>query len=244
MSQDHLVFKENLAAYALGSLDADEISALRDHLQTCDTCRAELADYQRVGAALLTALPPQAPRPGLKRALQKRLPVGTVRTRMPFKWSLSQIALAGVLTLLVGLNILTVSQVYSLKQEQAEITNQYISEQTAIAMLAYPSTKSLAFDQNGITGSLLIDKQRNLLAVFAWHLPIPPTGKAYQMWLIDPQGDRTNGGFITPESGYPFAMAVIKSPKSLTDFIGFGVTLEPFSGSTKPTGPRILRVDF
>ena len=155
-----------------------------------------------------------------------------------------QVALTSALVLLVGLNILTVSQVYSLKQEQTETANQNLSEQTALAMLAYPSTTSLAFDQNGVSGSLLIDKQRNLVGVFAWHLPLPPAGKTYQMWLIDPQGDRISGGFLTPESGYPFVMAVIKSSQPLTDFVGVGITLEPSGGSPKPTGPRILRVDF
>ena len=64
------------------------------------------------------------------------------------------------------------------------------------------------------------------------------------MWLIDPKGDRTSGGFITPETGYPFVMAVVSSPQPLTGFTGIGVTLEPFGGSPKPTGPKILRVDF
>ncbi len=244
MTQDHLVFKENLAAYALGALDPEEIPALREHLQTCEACRAELAEYQRVGTVLLTALPPQSPRQALKRTLQKRLAAGAANAHAPLKWPLRQIALAGALALLVGLNILTVSQVYSLKQEQAEVANQNLSEQTALAMLAYPNTTSLAFDQNGVSGSLLIDKQRNLVGVFAWHLSLPPAGKTYQMWLIDPQGDRTSGGFLTPESGYPFVMAVIKSPQPLTDFAGVGITLEPSGGSPKPTGPRIVRVDF
>jgi len=244
MTQDHSAFKENLAAYALEALDPEEIPALETHLQTCDACRAELADYQRVGEALLTALPPHAPHPVLKRTLQKRLRAGAARARMPFKWSVGRTALAIVFTLLVGLNILTISQVYSLKQEQIETADQNISEQTALAMLAYPSTTSLAFDQNGVAGSLLIDKQRNLLAVFAWHLPVPPAGKTYQMWLIDPQGDRTSGGFLKPESTYPFVMAVIKSPQPLMNFVGIGITVEPAAGSPKPTGPKILRVDF
>jgi hypothetical protein len=157
---------------------------------------------------------------------------------------LNRTLIASALLLLIALNIVSVFEVYSIKRDQAELIGQYGSNQTAIAMLAYPSTQSIGFDQNGISGSLLVDKNRNLLAVFAWHLPPTPVGKTYQMWLIDPQGDRTSGGFIVADSDQPFVMAVIRSPQPLTAFVGLGVTLEPSGGSPKPTGPKILRVDF
>ena len=241
MDDTHKTFQENLSAYALGALDADEAAALRTHLQTCDSCRAELADYQRVSAGLLAALPPQAPGPALKRTLKKRLAAGT---RPQFKWSWSQAAVSGAFVLLIVLNVVSISQVYSLKELQAEQSRERYAEQTAIAMLAYPGTQSISFNQDGVAGSLLVDKNRNLLAVFAWHLPPAPAGKTYQMWLIDPKGDRTSGGFLTPETGQPFSMAVIASPQSLSDFVGLGITLEPSGGSPRPTGPKVLRVDF
>lgn len=241
MDDTHKTFQENLSAYALGALDADEAAALRTHLQTCDSCRAELADYQRVSAGLLAALPPQAPGPALKRTLKKRLAAGT---RPQFTWSLSRVATAGAFVLLIALNVVSVSQIFSLKQQQAEQSRQRYSEQTAIAMLAYPGTQSISFYQDGIAGSLLVDKTRNLLAVFAWHLPPAPAGKTYQMWLIDPKGDRTSGGFLTPEADQPFSMAVIASPQPLSGFVGIGITLEPSGGSPKPSGPKVLQVDF
>ncbi len=116
--------------------------------------------------------PPSA---AVRRTLQKRLAEHAPRTRPQFNWSFGRLALGAALAALVGLNLLTVSQVYSLRREQAELLEQRTSEQTAIAMLAYPTTKTLAFEQNGISGSVLVDKQRNLLAVFAWNLyPRPP----------------------------------------------------------------------
>lgn len=241
MDDKHKTFQENLSAYALGALDADEATALQAHLQTCDSCRAELADYQHVSAGLLAALPPQAPGPTLKRTLKKRLAAGT---RPQFKWSWSRFATAGAFVLLIALNVVSISQVYALKEIQAEQSRERYAEQTAIAMLAYPGTQSIAFNQDGVAGSLLVDKSRNLLAVFAWHLPPAPAGKTYQMWLIDPKGDRTSGGFLTPEVDQPFSMAVIASPQPLNGFVGLGITLEPTGGSPKPTGPKVLRVDF
>ena len=44
MAQDeHSLLRENLAAYALGALDAEDTPALEAHLQTCESCRADLA---------------------------------------------------------------------------------------------------------------------------------------------------------------------------------------------------------
>jgi len=213
MTEDHRIFKDNLVAYALGALDAEETTALESHLQTCDECRAELADYQRVCTGLLLALPPQNPRPELKRSLQKRLQGKARSVRPGLSWSWNRTLMTGALVLLIGLNIFSAFQVYSLKKDQAELNSQYGSNQTAIAMLAYPSTQSIGFDQNGISGSLLVDKNRNMVAVFAWHLPPTPAGKAYQMWLIDPQGDRTSGGFLIPDNDQPFVMAIVRSPQ-------------------------------
>ncbi len=244
MNDPHLTFQEDLSAFVLGALDANETAALETHLQTCEACRAELADYQRVSAGLLSALPPQAPRPALKRILQKRLASITKSTRPQFKLSWSQVAIAGAFVLLLALNVISILQVYALKQQQAELSSQHYSAQTAIAMLAYPGTQPVSFDQNGISGSLLVDRNRNLLAVFAWHLPPAPAGKTYQMWLIDAKGDRTSGGFLVPEDGQPFVMAVIASPGPLAGFTGLGITLEPSGGSPKLTGPKILSVGF
>lgn len=244
MDQEHSTFQENLAAYALGSLDPGEVAALQAHLQTCETCRAELADYERISSGLLAALPARPPRAAVRRSLQKQMAGEAPRTRPRFSWSLAPSMVAGLLVALVGLNLLTFYQVYRLQREQAEQNALHTSEQTALAMLAYPTTKTLTFDQNGVSGSLLVDKQRNLAAVFAWNLAMPPAGKVYQMWLIDPQGDRTSGGLLSPEANYPFVMAVIRSPQPLANFVGMGITVEPAGGSPKPTGPRVLKVDF
>src|ERR1700690_2517057 len=131
----------------------------------------------------------------------------SVRPR--FNGSMNRTLITGALVLLIGLNIFSVFEVVTVKNEQAELNKQYGSNQTAIAMLAYPSTQSYTFDQNGISGSLLVDKTRNMVGVFAWHLPPTPAGKTYQMWLIDPQGERTSGGFLIPDTDQPFVMSII-----------------------------------
>lgn len=244
MTIRHSVFKENLAAYALEALDAGEVPALEAHLRTCDSCQADLKAYRVLSAGLLSALPPHAPPAAVRQRLQKQArPPARPQVR-GLSWSFSQFAVAAAVAALVGLNLLSVLQLNAVRQQQSEQESRDTSEQTAIAMLAYPGTQTIAFDQNGVAGSLLVDKQRGLLAVFAWHLTPAPRGKTYQVWLIDTKGDRTSGGFLVPEEGYPFVTAVIKSPAPLSEFTGFGVTTEPIGGSRQPTTPRIFGADF
>lgn len=244
MVSEHSTFQDNLAAYALGALDPEEAAALEQHLQGCESCRAELASYQRVSSGLLAALPARAPRPAARRSLEKRLAGARSRTRPQPRFSLGQLAFGALLAALVVLNGVMVSQVSALRTEQAELLAQRQTDATVLAMLAYPTTKTMAFDQNGVSGSLLIDQKRELVGVFAWHLTKPPEGKTYQIWLIDQQGRRTSGGFLQPEAGYPFVTGIVWSPQPLADYTGIGVTLEPSGGSDQPTGPRVLRVDF
>jgi len=43
---EHIPYLENIPAYAIGALDAEDVSALETHLQTCASCRTELAEYR------------------------------------------------------------------------------------------------------------------------------------------------------------------------------------------------------
>ena len=67
-------YRENIPAYALGVLDADEIPALESHLDGCKDCLAELADYQAVTTSLLSSVPPQTPPLRLRHKLAAQLP--------------------------------------------------------------------------------------------------------------------------------------------------------------------------
>ena len=71
MAQDeHSLLRESIAAYALGALDADDVAALEAHLQTCESCRAELAAYRALSENLVAATPPREPSPALRKRLE------------------------------------------------------------------------------------------------------------------------------------------------------------------------------
>jgi len=251
MSDEHCSpYRENLAAYALGTLDADKIPALESHLKTCEDCQLDLAD-QAVTIDLLSSVPPQVPPPGLRSKLAARLPSQRGQTPNLFanifaKFSPGQIAAAVIVVILLGLNIYSSFQLRDLQEQQSVLAERLSNEQTALAMLAYPSTQSLAVkpDVQNLAGSMLVDKERRIAMLVLWNLPSLEAGQTYQAWLIDADGNRVSGGLFAPVEGSRYTTTTIRAPVPLGDFEGLGVTVEPSGGSEGPTGPRVLAVDL
>ena len=246
-----LPYRENLAAYALGTLDADEIPALESHLKDCQDCQSELADYQSVTMGLLQSIHPQTPPPGLRRKLVAQLP--SHRTRTPSllasifgRFSLGQVATAVIVVVLLGLNLFSSMQIRDLQRQQSALAGRLSNDQAAIAMLAYPSTQALTVkaDVQNLTGSMLVDKDKNTAVLVLWNLPKLEAGQTYQIWLINSGGKRTSGGLFVPVDNQGYTTATIQLPVSIGQFVGLGVTVEPWGGSEGPTGPRVLGVDL
>jgi anti-sigma-K factor RskA len=244
MIEDHnTLYRENLAAYALGTLDTEETRQLEEHLESCAICQTRLAEFIVVSEGLLSALPPKSPNPRLKKRLKASLLKKRKPSRLFPRFSFGQVATAAILAILLGLNLFSALQIGGLQREQAELAQRMYTEQSAIAMLAYPGTQTISVTE-GVAGSLLMNPESNTAILFTWGLPELPEDQTYQIWLIDAQGNRISGGQFTPypEQSYTAIRVLASSP--LTEFIGLGVTIEPRGGSPGPTGPNVLKVNF
>jgi anti-sigma-K factor RskA len=248
MAQDeHSLLRENIPAYALGALDAEDARALEAHLPTCESCRAELADYRLVSENLLMAVPPAGPSPALRKRLQSRLPSAQSLQRAArprFAWSFSQLAMGAALLVLLVMNLSSVVQMRALQQQQISVQRQLQNNQAALAMLSYPGTETLPIEAGEISGTVLLDRERNSVALVAWNLPELTEGQTYQAWLIEPDGQRVSAGLFRSEPDLPFTTHPVFSSQDLASFTGIGVTVEPAGGSEQPTGPRVFKVDF
>ena len=240
----HVSFRENIPAYALGALDADEIAALEAHLKTCDSCQSELAEYGALSDSLLTAIPPKQPPAALRKRLQSQLPSAQKRVRPRLNWSFSQAAMAAAVVLLLAMNLYSILQVRTLQFEQARLARQYQTGETVLSMLSYPTTQRLAINSDQVVGSLLLDEDRDIVALIVWNMPDLPETQTYQIWLIDPQGGRVSAGLFRPEGEQAYTTQIVFPKQSLSHFTGLGVTVEPAGGSQAPTGERIFKVDF
>jgi anti-sigma-K factor RskA len=242
---EHLHFIENIPAYAMGALDAEDSTALESHLKTCASCQAELAEYSTVSESLLTAIPPKQPSAALRKRLQNRLPGAQKIIRPRLTWSTGRVATGVAFTLLLALGVYSILQVRALQLQQAQLTRQVQTSQTMLAMLSYPNTQNLPINvNNGVTGTLLMDQDRNIATIAVWNMPQLQENQTYQIWLIDPQGGRTSAGIFRPDPNQSFTTASIMSTNNLSNFVGIGVTVEPAGGSDHPTGSRIFKVDF
>lgn len=241
---EHAPFLENIPAYAIGALDADETAALASHLEGCASCRTELAEYRALGESLLTALPPRQPPAALRRRLQSRLPGVQKTKRLTFNWSFNQLAAGIALAVLLAMNFYSITQMRSLQLEQARLNRQVRTEQTVMSMLSYPTTERLAISSEFVVGSLLLDRERNIVALIVWNMPQLDETRTYQIWLINPQEERVSAGIFRPEGDEAYTTHIAFPEESLTDFVGVGVTVEPAGGSDQPTGERVFRVNF
>ncbi|MCU0486793.1 MAG: anti-sigma factor [Anaerolineales bacterium] len=134
---------------------------------------------------LLLSTPPQAPPAALRSRLRERLTIrqpGAQKNARPrLSWSIFPAVLALATALMVFLAVFALFQIQSLKRQQAQLSSQLRANQMALAMLAYPDTQTLPFTDGGISGSLLLDQDRNVAALIAWDLPQLEKDQTYQV---------------------------------------------------------------
>ena len=241
---EHVPFRENIPAYALGALDAEDAAALESHLQTCASCRDELAAYRATSDNLLMSLPPQNPSAALRRRLQGRLPSAPKAAGARPNWSFSRVAVGIAIVLLLALNVFSISQVRALQRQQTLLMDQMQNGQAALAMLSYPHTQSFPINEASLTGSLLLDTEYNNAVLILRGLPTISADQTYQVWLIAPNEERTSAGLLRPQTDLPFISEPLYSTQDLANFVGVGMTIEPAGGSDRPTGQQIFRIDF
>lgn len=68
------------------------------------------------------------------------------------------------------------------------------------------------------------------------HLPAPPTGDDYQLWVLDPGAEAPlNAGIITVSRPFTVKPVSMSNP-------GFAISLEPSGGRPEPTGAILFAV--
>jgi anti-sigma-K factor RskA len=241
---EHAPFREKLPAYALGALDADESAALETHLETCASCRTELAEYRALSQSLLTAVPPRQPPATLRKRLQNQLPSAQQSSRPQWNFSFSRPALGLAVIALFILNLFSFVQLRQIQDQQTRLLDQVGNAQVAMALLSSPNLQMLRVSGDNVSGTVLLNNEQNQAVLIVQNLPVPEKDKTYQIWLIKPDGGRVSAGLFRPETGMSYTTQPISSSGSFSDYLGIGVTVEPAGGSDAPTGERVLKVDF
>jgi anti-sigma-K factor RskA len=245
MTQDqHSRHHENIPAYSIGALDTDEAAEFESHLETCDSCRTELAEYRALGTSLLTATPPKQPSTALRKRLQSQLPGKRGSDRPRFSISFSRLAWGLAVIALLVMNLASFVQLRQIRNQQAALADQFANAQAALAILSSPDVMMLPISGETVTGTLLLDRERNQAVLVARDLPELSESQIYQIWLVRPEGGRDSAGLFRPEIGQSYTTQTIQISQPLSSYMGIGVTVEPANGSDAPTGERVFKVDF
>ena len=230
---------EDLPAYALGAVDKEERAVIAAHIETCDTCAADLAQFEDAlyEAAAIGAVHVDPP-PGLrKRILLRHRGASVPRTaswgdrvldflRRPVPAALP-IALAVLLIVAFG--------VVGATRQQADA---YVH---ALAGVADGRVVALAPTGANPDARAVVVIPTQGSAYLIVRLPAPPAGKAWEAWVLK-QGA---SGLVavpagTADRGDVFTLS-LTAPLGAGD--GVAITLEPASGSAQPTTQPVLAIE-
>ena len=203
---------DNVAAYALGTLDSLEARAVAAHMRTCDECCAEYDALRPVVSAVGSAGESEAvPSPLLKMRIMKEVRAQGSRPKWAWNargfYALPYALAAAGLLLAAGLGLVV-------EQQHATIAD-------------LSAARRVAFAQ----GDVLVAPDR--LFVVVHRLPALPAGKVYQMWTLA-KGAKT----VTPSVTFTpdeHGSAVVIVPASEANTAATAISVEPAGGSQQPT---------
>ncbi len=244
-------------AYALDALGPDEAAAFERHLQSCESCRAEVASLREAAGALadtVAAAPPERLRSSVLAGISQVRPLPPVderavitdataaseplvdqladrrRTRRPSRWL---VGVAAALALLAG--AATVRAVQLDRQLQSVVAS---ADDVTRVLTAPDATTSTARATTGGRAAVVASQSLGEAVLVTDGLPPAPAGSTYQVWYLHGSGAPVSAGFVP--SGDRSALVL---QGELAGASGVGVTVEPAGGSTAPTTTPILAVE-
>lgn len=244
----HELAGEELPAYALGALDADEAVGLVEHLAQCPLCQADLHRFDDLLGLLGTAVPQESPPPSLRERVlaQAAAEAGVAPAadrpalRHLSRWARAALAAAAALVLiLAGAVAMLLYDQWQIRQELDALR----AEQREIASILTRSAwwapvTAEAGQGQPVVGRLYLQEGEAGVLVIDGLAPLAP-GQVYQVWLIRADNTRVSAGVFTVDTSQR-ATLVLHAPGTWSAYQGMGITVEPGpAGSPGPTGPRV-----
>lgn len=210
------------APFALDALDADERSAFVDHLETCESCRAEVTSLLESSGRLAQAAaadPPPELKTRVLAAVDARIGANVVPLARQRRFRVAAIAAAAALLAIVGTAGLLRNDAGPSAEDvlaAADATPVTLSAEGFEAVFTYSLTEGA-----GVFASAT--------------LPALGGGETYELWLIDDDGAAPAGLFVPAADGTSIALVEDVRPGRT-----LGLTIEPAGGSPQPTGNVLL----
>jgi anti-sigma-K factor RskA len=255
--------QEELASYAMQNLSLEDSASIKEHLQGCAPCRAELAEVYG-DLALMGIAVEQHPLPeGARERFLKRIadsaavkPQETVKEVTPISVKNSRrgagfwtpwIAAAAMTIAAVSLGVQNRALNEELQDESRLVTNlagKASRAQQVLEVLTAPSAQRVNLTGGKApaepTARATYLPERGGLVLLATNLKPLPQDKTYELWVIPANGSApVPAGLFRPDAAGT-ATLVLPPVTPGIEAKAFGVTIENASGANAPTSPIIL----
>jgi anti-sigma-K factor RskA len=254
---NHEEIRDLAAMYALGGLDGDDRVRFESLLRSGDlNATAALKEFESSLVSLATESA-EAPPPSVKAALMSRIadeagrqpsptavvtPLRPRRVFWPVVWAAA--LAAGIAAITVGLSVSSnyEKRLQALTDEAATLKADIDRERAFIALLRDPSTEVLALA--GLkpapeARARMFWNQRAGGYFVAAGLPVPPSGKTYQLWAIAGKNAPVSAGVFGVDAKGTGGLRVPQLA-GVGKVDTFAVTLEPAGGLPAPSGEMYL----
>lgn len=263
MTYHEHISQEDLELHAMQALSTEKSAAIRAHLEECFLCRVGL-DEVTGNLALVAKSAEQHPvpdgarekfiesisLPAASEEQETRRTAVSIAARRPavrlaywIPWAL--VAALVVVAVTLGMKIGTLNEELQRRSDLVAIEAAESSHaQEALAVLTAPSAQRVLLTARKTrprpTGRAVYLAERGGLIFQANNLRPVPQGKTYELWVIPANGAAPiPAGLFRPDAAGSASVVLPSLPKGVPAK-RFGVTIERFEGSAKPTAPIIL----
>ncbi|OYO01551.1 anti-sigma factor [Enemella evansiae] len=227
-----------LGGYLLDALTDVERQQFERHLASCPDCRAEVGELREslaeVSRVTATAPPPALREQVLARAREIRPlppnePVRVTARRSPWGWRVVAAAAALVAVIAGGWAInqqLDARQQAGVRAAEAQREADLLTAPDAVV-------RPVQLPDGG-RGSVVVSRSRGQAMFLAGSMSAPPTGRAYQLWLM-------KDGTPVPDATFD-ADGRIWLRGDPNGAAAVAITMEPAGGSQTPTMPVLAAI--
>lgn len=230
---------EYLPELALGVMSEGDAAAVRAHLESCASCRAEYDEMARVASLLPLAAEDAVPGESTRAAVLERIAREPRLLRAPGagrrpRWWLGAAAAAVLVAALAGTGGFLAADNDTSNMETER------DRQAALLQSAAQGTMEMVQGENsGARLTFLLAPGHS--EGFAWldGLPALPAGKAYQAWFIRGASAEPANVFTVSQGG-----VWLEADARIADYNAIGLTIEDAGGATTPSQAPFVVVDL
>ena len=268
MTEAFHISEDDLIQYALGTLREAQLGTMTAHISLCNQCRGELAKVHLDLASLANTVPMSNPPVAARERFLNKISSDAAPaskfvqmrdnnklflvSRSFHSWLASPLPLKILSGALAAALLFTAyddfSHIHQIRQMQPALrrNERDLAQLTELKeFLKGTNAQQVSLHEKPqITkapeGHTLYSAATGKLIFTASNMPLPPAGKAYELWVLPVRGGApVPAGMFTPDLQGNAAIVFPDIPTNI-QAAGFGVTLEKAEGSPTPTSPILI----